>query len=63
MLAASECEPEQVFQAMAMDPLTSAILSLDQIRQLTRQLLRAHAPYLPEAWNAKTLAAKKVFYS
>lgn len=62
MLAASECEPERVFQAMAMDPLTSAILSLDEIRQLTGQLLQAHTSYLPEAWHTKTLAAKPVFY-
>jgi alpha-galactosidase len=63
MLAASECEPERVFQAMAMDPLTSAILSLDEIRELTQQLLQAHAPYLPEAWQGQSLMAKPILYA
>jgi alpha-galactosidase len=63
MLAASEYEPERVFQAMAMDPLTSAILSLDEIREMTQQLLQAHAPYLPEAWQSQSLMAKPVFYA
>jgi alpha-galactosidase len=45
--AAMTADPERVFQAMAMDPLTGAVCSLDEIRALTRDLLEAHRPWLP----------------
>ncbi len=57
--AALEADPEKVFQAMALDPLTAAICTLDQIRAMTRELLAAHRPYLP-AFKGKTLAAQPV---
>jgi len=57
--AALEADPEKVFQAMALDPLTAAICTLDQIRAMTRELLAAHRPYLP-TFKGKTLAAKPV---
>jgi alpha-galactosidase len=37
-----------VYQAVAMDPLTGAILTLDQIRAMTDELLAAHSELLPE---------------
>jgi alpha-galactosidase len=45
--AALECDPEKVFQAMALDPLTGAVLTLDEIRAMTAELLTAHARWLP----------------
>ena len=40
---------EHVYHAVALDPLTSALLTLDQIRSMTDELLEAHAALLPEA--------------
>jgi len=40
-------DPERVFQAMALDPLTAAVCTLDEIRALTAELLSAHARWLP----------------
>ncbi|MFC7622201.1 alpha-glucosidase/alpha-galactosidase [Microlunatus sp. GCM10028923] len=40
---------EHVYHAVALDPLTAALLDLDQIRAMTDELLAAHAPLLPEA--------------
>jgi alpha-galactosidase len=57
--AALEADPEKVFQAMALDPLTASRCTLDQIRAMTRELLAAHRPYLP-TFKGKTLAAKPV---
>ena len=39
---------DHVYHAVALDPLTSALLTLDQIRAMTDELLAAHAPLLPE---------------
>lgn len=63
VLAAREASPELVFQAMALDPLTSAILNLDEIRRLTSELLSAQQAYLPEHWQGQTLDPKPVLYS
>ncbi len=41
-------DPERVFQAMSMDPLTGACLSLDEIRKMTRELMQAHAEWIPQ---------------
>jgi alpha-galactosidase len=46
--AALESDPELAFQAMAMDPLTAAVCTLDEIRAMTAELLAAHARWLPE---------------
>lgn len=46
--AVLERDPERVFQAMCLDPLTGACLSLDQIRAMTRELMEAHAEWIPE---------------
>lgn len=40
---------ENVYQAVALDPLTAALLTLDQIRAMTDDLLVAHDALLPEA--------------
>jgi alpha-galactosidase len=45
--AALESDPERVFQAMALDPLTGAVGTLDEIRAMTAELLAAHAEWLP----------------
>ena len=57
--AALACDPEMVFQAMCMDPLTGMCCTLDQIRAMTSELLDAHAAYLP-GFAGKTLAAQPV---
>jgi len=41
-------DPEIVFQAMAMDPLTGMSCTLDQIRAMTRELMQAHAEWIPQ---------------
>lgn len=46
--AALESDPEKVFQAMCLDPLTGACLSLDEIRRMTRELMAAHAEWIPQ---------------
>jgi hypothetical protein len=48
---------------MAMDPLTAAVLTLDEIRQLSAELLTAHQPYLPEEWKEKAPLDKPVLYN
>ena len=55
--AAITADPELVFQAFAMDPLTAAVLTLDEIREMTRELLEALAFCLP-TFKGKTLAPK-----
>ena len=55
--AALESDPESVFQAMALDPLTGAVGTLDEIRAMTAELLAAHAEWLP-AFSNRKLAAK-----
>ncbi len=45
--AALTGNPRLVFQACANDPLTAAVLSLAEIRQMVNQMLHQNAPYLP----------------
>ncbi len=45
--AALETDPEKVFQAIAMDPLTGAVLDLDDIRAMTRELMQAQKEWIP----------------
>jgi alpha-galactosidase len=47
--AALTGELEHVFHAVALDPLTGALLTLEQIRAMTEELLEAHAELLPVA--------------
>ena len=46
--ASLEGDPRKVFHAVAMDPLTSAVLGLDEIREMTDQMMRRNADYLPQ---------------
>lgn len=39
---------EHIYHAIALDPLTGALLTLAQIRQMTDELLRAEAQWLPD---------------
>lgn len=45
--AALTGNPEAVFHAVALDPLTGALLTLDGIRSMTAELMQAHAALLP----------------
>ncbi len=46
--AALTGDPTGVFHAVAHDPLTAAVLSLDEIRQMTNEMFAANQPYLPQ---------------
>ncbi len=46
--AAVEGDRELVHQAVLLDPLTSAILSIDETRRMVDEMLEAEAKYLPE---------------
>jgi alpha-galactosidase len=61
-MASLESDPEILFHAMCLDPLTASILTLDEIREMTRELLAAHLDYLPEEFRGKTLAARPLMY-
>ena len=48
-------DPEHVMQAIALDPLTSAVCTLAEVREMTRELLAAQAQWLPQ-FAGKTLS-------
>ncbi len=52
-------DPEAAFQAIALDPLTAACCSLDEIRAMTLELFEAHQPWLPQ-FEGRKPAAKPV---
>jgi alpha-galactosidase len=41
-------DPVAIYRAIAHDPLTSAVLSLAEIRQMTNELFARHKDYLPQ---------------
>jgi alpha-galactosidase len=43
-----EGNKEAIYHAMMLDPLASAVCSLDEIRQMTDEMLEAERDYLPE---------------
>jgi alpha-galactosidase len=45
---ALEGDRQAVEQAVALDPLTMAACSLDQVRAMVAELFAADAPYLPQ---------------
>ena len=50
-LAVEACftgDPEMVMQAIALDPLTSAVLTLDETRRMTAEMLEAERAHLPQ---------------
>jgi len=44
--AALERNPRKVFHAVAFDPLTSAVLSLDQIKEMVDEMMEKNKDYL-----------------
>jgi alpha-galactosidase len=45
--AALTGDPELVYQAICYDPLTASVLSLDEIRQMVKAMLKKNQPHLP----------------
>ena len=43
-----EGDPRKVYQAVAFDPLTSAVLGLREIKEMTYKMLRMNRDYLPQ---------------
>lgn len=54
-------DPEYVFQAMALDPLTAMSCTLDEIREMTKELLEAHKPWI--SCLNKELESKEMVYT
>jgi alpha-galactosidase len=46
--AALDGDPVAVFRAIAHDPLTAAVLSLAEIKQMVNELFEQHKDYLPQ---------------
>ena len=55
--AALTGNPEHAMQAIALDPLTSAVCTLKEARDMTREMLEAQKQWLPE-FEGKKLPAK-----
>lgn len=55
--AALSGDPELVMQAIAMDPLTGAVCTLDAIRRMTAEMLEAERAWLPQ-FAGRALAAR-----
>ncbi len=47
-------DPEHVMHAIAMDPLTSAVCTLEEIRRMTSEMLEANRKWLPQ-FEGKTV--------
>ncbi len=48
-------DPEMVFHAIAYDPLTSAVLSLAEIRKMVQEMLNKNRKWLPQFKNLKII--------
>ncbi len=57
--AAITGNPELAMQAIALDPLTSAVLTLHQVREMVSEMFTAEAKWLPQ-FAGKTLAPKPI---
>jgi alpha-galactosidase len=55
--AAMTGDPELAMQAVALDPLTAAVLTLEEAREMTREMLAAESRWLPQ-FEGKPLAAR-----
>jgi len=55
--AAINGDPELAMQAVAMDPLAAAVCTLNELREMTRELFAAQSQWLPQ-FAGKTLAPK-----
>ncbi len=51
--AALTGDPKLVFQSIAYDPLTAAVLSLEEIKKMTLEMLRKNKKYLPQFKSIK----------
>ena len=51
--AALTGDPMLLYQAVALDPLTAAVLSLAEIRKMTAEMLKKNRSYLPQFKNIK----------
>ncbi len=52
-------DPEYAMQAIAMDPLTSTVCTLREVREMTREMLQAEREWLPQ-FQGRELIAKPV---
>jgi len=41
-------DPMVIYQAIANDPLTAAVLSLAEIREMVNEMFQQNQPYLPQ---------------
>ncbi len=57
--AALDADPELVMQAIALDPLTGAVLTLHEIREMTREMLQAESKWLPQ-FEGKVLDSRPI---
>ena len=46
--AALTADKDALLQAVELDPLTSSILTLDEIKKMVDEMIKAEAKYLPE---------------
>lgn len=51
--ASLEGDPRKVFHAVAFDPLTSAVCSLDEIKQMVDEMMEQNKDYLPQFQKLK----------
>jgi len=49
-------DPEYAMQAIAMDPLTSTVCTLREVREMTREMLDAESQWLPQFKGTKLVA-------
>ncbi len=57
--AALNADPERIVQAIAMDPLTSAVCTLNEAREMSREMLEAQRHWLP-AFEGKFISPRPV---
>ncbi|MCD6397101.1 MAG: hypothetical protein J7L71_06140, partial [Spirochaetaceae bacterium] len=59
--ATLKADPEILFHAMMMDPLTAMSCTLDEIRAMTRELMQAHKEWIP-VMKGKILKEQPLIY-
>ena len=59
--AALDSDTERIVQAVAMDPLTSAVCTLDEARRMAAEMLEAERYWLPN-FEGKTIAPKPTIH-
>lgn len=53
-------DPETAMQAVALDPLTSAVLTLNEAREMTREMLAAEEKWLPQFEGKKLISKPEI---